>query len=291
MRQSTRPSQRARSSIAEGVRPIRRGGFTLIELLVVIAIIALLVAISLPSMHRTIRQARTTVCKSNLKEVFVAIDMYRTENHGWLPTVQGADAFRTSQTWWSRLVDPLPGIRGVLICPDDPWASVLMDQIQHNQFGVDGPGSYGLNDFIVSSPNGFLANLGRYSPRRPDDTLLLADLGPDVVPPGTSEYSLLGPPSRNFGRLAVDDLFRPGAAPGRRTDSWLTGRHLGSINILTLVGNVRSVSVASVIKRPLASYYSACSAGDCTLCRYLDVPHYSFYEGRTYWWTGPAPVP
>ena len=51
-------------------------GFTLIELLVVIAIIAVLLAIMLPSMSKVRERVRETACKSNLRNVGVAVAMY-----------------------------------------------------------------------------------------------------------------------------------------------------------------------------------------------------------------------
>ncbi len=51
-------------------------GFTLIELLVVIAIIAVLMGILMPALRRVKEQARATVCRSNLKNVGLAVHMY-----------------------------------------------------------------------------------------------------------------------------------------------------------------------------------------------------------------------
>jgi prepilin-type N-terminal cleavage/methylation domain-containing protein len=268
-----------------------RRGFSLVELLVVISIIVLLVTILLPSIRRSIRQARSTVCKSNLKEVYVALDIYRTDNQGWLPTVGAVDAFRQVETWWAKLVDTTPGVRNILICPDDPLATLLRTQIAQRRFGDNGPGSYGLNDFIVSSPRAFLSNLDRHSPARPADTILVADLGPDVIATPEGSDGIVRGPTRNFGRLSMDDLYQPGNLPEDQEASWLTGRHVGSINLLSVVGNVRDIPTRATMDRSLVSYYPACAAGDCTICRYLDLPHYSFAEQNAYWWTGPAPRP
>ncbi|MCB9867673.1 MAG: hypothetical protein H6816_13690 [Phycisphaerales bacterium] len=257
----------------------------------VMSIIVLLVAMSLPSLRRSIRQARSTVCKSNLKEVYVALDIYRVENNGWLPVGNNPNDRSITQSWWSNLAEPNPGIRGVLICPDDPWAPILRETMLQNPTGLTGAGSYGLNDFILASPDAFLANLGRFSPSRPDDTILVADLGPDVVTPNPSALGVIEPPVRNNGKLAIDDRYRPGQAPAQREGSWLTNRHMGFINVLTCVGNVRRLPVRPALDRRINSYYESCAAGDCTLCRYLDVPHYSFTEGHAYWWTGPLPRP
>jgi len=70
----------------------RPGGFTLIELLVVIAIIAVLASLLLPALSSAKFQAKNTICKSNLRQMILGVQMYATSHHVFPP-------FYTSASW------------------------------------------------------------------------------------------------------------------------------------------------------------------------------------------------
>jgi len=72
---------------------MKQRGFTLIELLVVMVIIALLVGLLLPALARAKEEARKTQCRSNLRQIGLAITMYGGDNGGYFPCTYGAAVF------------------------------------------------------------------------------------------------------------------------------------------------------------------------------------------------------
>ena len=79
-----------------------RRAFTLIELLVVISIIAILVALLMPALRRTRRQANVTECSVHLKQYALGLTLYATEDlQGVYPPHTLGDGVPPYGIWWT----------------------------------------------------------------------------------------------------------------------------------------------------------------------------------------------
>ena len=83
--------------------------FSLIELLVVIAIIAILSSLLLPSLGDARDKAKMSVCKSNMKQIKMAIMMYAEDNDGRYPYSRTANPRHYS---WDDLIYGYDGRNG-----------------------------------------------------------------------------------------------------------------------------------------------------------------------------------
>ena len=118
--------------------------FTLIELLVVIAVIGILASLLLPALAKAKYTAQMAVCRNNLRQISVALHVYRTDHHAF-PLHGSPDLNSAPPMWWKKLALPapqftqstlgpapflMPRIGGVFACPLNQGASRPM------QFGT-----------------------------------------------------------------------------------------------------------------------------------------------------------
>ncbi|MCL5097895.1 MAG: prepilin-type N-terminal cleavage/methylation domain-containing protein [Candidatus Omnitrophica bacterium] len=219
--------------------------FTLIELLVVIGIIALLAALLLQSLARAKATAQSTVCKSNLRQLGLSLQMFLSENH-YYPVnpfqTQPLSPPSSDRLWLGKLVREGLGIsqpstnfhqQGVWRCPSARWSDSMRrgDVTQLTDYGYnddkvtgkgpkDAANKFGLEGHYVPD-----ANLASTWPFRP-----IAES--EVVAPGDM--------------MAIGDCFE-GNALFRRTSidffedlgNTLT-RHQGKGNVVFCDGHVES---------------------------------------------------
>jgi prepilin-type N-terminal cleavage/methylation domain-containing protein len=83
-----------------------RWGFTLMELLVVIAIIGLLAGILIPVVMKAITRAKTTQCKSNLRQIGAGLCAYMADNKGVCPLCLDNTFRASSQYGLAKILEP-----------------------------------------------------------------------------------------------------------------------------------------------------------------------------------------
>ena len=96
-----------------------RSAFTLIEMLVVISIIALLMLVLLPALAESRAQARSVVCKSNLRQLLIAGIGYAIENNDFYVAAASDMLNSAGLHRWH-------GVRDSLAQPFDPLRSPLV---------------------------------------------------------------------------------------------------------------------------------------------------------------------
>lgn len=158
-------------------------GFTLIELLVVIAIISLLVSILLPSLQKAKELAKQAVCLSNLRNVGLGLQLYSSNNDGFIPPRYDETVNKYwEKPWHTRLMNheyfPLeyneneyPIVPPILQCP--LMAIQTAGEVGDWRFSMQ---SYGMRLFTLGPDgNGVSEPHDRSKIRSPAEFFLVAD--------------------------------------------------------------------------------------------------------------------
>ena len=223
-----------------------RGGFTLIELLAVIMIIAVLASVLLPPLSRAKGSAQAAHCRSNLRQIGVALRLYLDDFNAYPLSAQAS--------MWSNQLDAyLHQGEMKRIAPGDFTVKTGVFECPSQRFRPgdlqDSSGSYGYNSqglwtslWIPDQPQG----LGGYGFSPPATFLNSPTRESDVVAP--SDMLALGDGFFKYrsGRIVVSSgLGRDAYTFGERQDERKTAeqRHSGRLNVVSCDGHVEALTL------------------------------------------------
>lgn len=120
--------------------------FTLVELLVTVAIIAILAALLLPTLTAAKGRAQSVRCKSNLRQIDLALVMYVTDS-GCYPHqyfIPSPVEYGTTHWAWFQFLEPNLNTKwgyGVFRCPTarPAWNPFAYGPYGYNAYGVGAP--------------------------------------------------------------------------------------------------------------------------------------------------------
>jgi prepilin-type processing-associated H-X9-DG protein/prepilin-type N-terminal cleavage/methylation domain-containing protein len=124
--------------------------FTLVELLVVIAIIAILAGLLLPSLSKAKAAGQSAVCKSNLRQIGIALNLYTAEYQKYpLGAVNEQNGTGTALSMWDgKLLALASSNREVFVCPGykspPKWTNNIRQPLPNSSYGYNtvGTGRY-----------------------------------------------------------------------------------------------------------------------------------------------------
>lgn len=179
-----------------------RRAFTLVEILVVLAVVGLLAAILFPVFSRVRAGARTSTCTSNLRQIGLALSLYKTDHRGLYPPcvalkVSGGPpvTVRSEGSWLMSLkLQPTP------VCPDAEF-TFKPGEPDYRRFVSGYASNFNLSQRVVSPTEPKVLGRSEVRMRYPSLTVAAFDARPLI-------YGLREPDTL----LAVDDLIRSARA-------------------------------------------------------------------------------
>jgi prepilin-type N-terminal cleavage/methylation domain-containing protein/prepilin-type processing-associated H-X9-DG protein len=113
---------------------MRKKAFTLLELLVVISIIACLIAILIPALRIARQQCEGVMCLSNLRQMFIASQVYINNNNGYYPLAYSYEfvgSVRISYAWDFTTIENLGTFPSqIKVIPGLLWGGATIEKIQ-----------------------------------------------------------------------------------------------------------------------------------------------------------------
>lgn len=125
---------------------MRTRAFSLVELLVAVAIMAALIALALVEMEKIGSSHRLTTCSANLRQIYIAIGSYGSDNNNCIPplSVSGKGTYPFYLAPYLPGYDKYGGSKGqtgVYVCPE--WKSRTNGYVNASH--------YGLNEFLYTN--------------------------------------------------------------------------------------------------------------------------------------------
>jgi prepilin-type processing-associated H-X9-DG protein len=240
---------------------MKRLAFTLTEVLVVIVTIALLMAILLPSLQSSRRQAEAAVCGSNISQLLKGFISYEMENQILPPGFDrqplqgpppggyaGSSAFNRRGWWWFNFIEDFyrksDGNKTVVCCPSKRLSN---PSLKNNILC----GNYGVNRSICKSSDDIQSQREEFvgtplcssSISRPGETLLIVDSGYAII----SWWHAADEPPVVLGNAIIEDAaYIPGLWINKDRNLWpglekdaINGRHPNkTVNVGFVDGHV-----------------------------------------------------
>jgi prepilin-type N-terminal cleavage/methylation domain-containing protein/prepilin-type processing-associated H-X9-DG protein len=250
-----------------------KGGFTLIELLVVVAIIAILAALLLPALAKAKEAGRSVRCRSNERQMGIALQVYMADNGGAFPpaTAGGASVGAIYTSWFQRLYPGSGKAAGAF--PRDNWTNsnyhcptYLSESGTYIASGPVDYGSYSYN-WVGAQTVGNVALAGSSSlglgyvdlARRPAHDFQVVEPGEMIAIADARPANFASAPTNSPNIWAgsvfmtLFELSNDSYISGSSTKELLPGPHSSGYQILYVDGHVGRLTRRQYLYPPIAA--------------------------------------
>jgi prepilin-type N-terminal cleavage/methylation domain-containing protein/prepilin-type processing-associated H-X9-DG protein len=230
-----------------------RGAFTLVELLVVIAIIAILAAILFPVFARARENARRASCMSNLKQIGLGMMMYTQDYDDHLtPSYVNAptkmpDGTTHTGALWTDLLYPYTKSVQLFSCPSEStqvWTDGSYDAAIAYGFNYMKPNVClaHTSDCGVDLVNGTGVSLSAIDDT--SGTILITDSKYYIE---KFDYVQTAAQIESSANSSGTGACTHSSGPGYNYAGCVSGRHLGTVNVLFVDGHVKSEKTENLV--------------------------------------------